>query len=242
MASNFDMNPEKFRNTFQAINHGTVMEAAARNLQKEMMRDAEAASRAAEGASRAVIDMQDLEQARSSDANQSPATFDWLRACLALPLAALTAAVRATGRGARANPPRPHRADEGAPPLLAAVLTRGAAPRHVLLSSRVAAAPRERTRTDGAAPLVAAQPRVAGLRSAPCAHADPLPAKPLQREAEKRAAMSTKGHGSYEEVGEGEFLPAVTGSSHCVVHFYHNEFERCRRARCRAQHATRKPH
>jgi len=65
MASNFDMNPEKFRNTFQAINHGTVMEAAARNLKKEMMRDAEAASKAAEGASRAVIDMQDLEQART---------------------------------------------------------------------------------------------------------------------------------------------------------------------------------
>ena len=65
MASNFDMNPEKFRNTFQAINHGTVMEAAARNLKKEMMRDAEAAAKAAEGASRAVIDMQDLEQART---------------------------------------------------------------------------------------------------------------------------------------------------------------------------------
>ena len=40
--------------------------------------------------------------------------------------------------------------------------------------------------------------------------------------------MSTKGHGSYEDVAEGEFIPAVTGSSHCVVHFYHHEFERCR--------------
>ena len=65
MASNFDMNPEKFRNTFQAINPRTVMAAAARNLKKEMMRDAEAAAKAAEGASRAVIDMQDLEQART---------------------------------------------------------------------------------------------------------------------------------------------------------------------------------
>jgi hypothetical protein len=55
----------------------------------------------------------------------------------------------------------------------------------------------------------------------------------VQREAEKRAAMSTKGHGSYEDVSEAEFLPAVTGSGHCVVHFYHNEFERCRRARVR---------
>lgn len=26
----------------------------------------------------------------------------------------------------------------------------------------------------------------------------------------------------------GEFIPAVTGSSHAVCHFYHNEFERCR--------------
>ena len=43
--------------------------------------------------------------------------------------------------------------------------------------------------------------------------------------------MSTKGHGGYDDVSEGEFLPAVTGSGHCVVHFYHNEFERCRHAR-----------
>ena len=65
MASNVNMDPEKFRNTFSAINHGTVMEAAARNLKKEMMRDADAAAKRAEGASRAVIDMQDLEQART---------------------------------------------------------------------------------------------------------------------------------------------------------------------------------
>ena len=52
--------------------------------------------------------------------------------------------------------------------------------------------------------------------------------------------MSTKGHGSYEEVGEGEFLPAVTGSSHCVVHFYHNEFERCRRVGGRARRSAQR--
>jgi len=50
----------------------------------------------------------------------------------------------------------------------------------------------------------------------------------VQREAEKRAQMAMKGHGEYQEVSETEFLPAVTGSSHCVCHFYHNEFERCR--------------
>jgi hypothetical protein len=74
MASNHEMNPEKFRNTFQAINHGTVMEAAARNLKmKEMMRDADAAAKRAKGASRAVIDMQDLEQARTP---QTPHALD----------------------------------------------------------------------------------------------------------------------------------------------------------------------
>jgi thioredoxin-like negative regulator of GroEL len=29
-------------------------------------------------------------------------------------------------------------------------------------------------------------------------------------------------------VSEADFLPAVTGSSHCVVHFFHRDFERCR--------------
>lgn len=76
-----------------------------------------------------------------------------------------------------------------------------------------------------------------------------MPSLRSQREAEKRSAMATKGHGDYQEVGEGDFLPAVTGSrrvhrmstrvsscpdllarvlSHVVVHFYHCDFERCR--------------
>jgi len=53
------------------------------------------------------------------------------------------------------------------------------------------------------------------------------PARP-QREAEKRAALVTKGHGELQEVSEGDFLPAVTGSSHVVAHFFHADFERCR--------------
>ena len=239
MASNFDMNPEKFRNTFQAINHGTVMEAAARNLQKEMMRDAEAASKAAEGASRAVIDMQDLEQARSSDAHQRPVMFDWPRACPALPLAALTADLRATGRGARANPPRPHRADEGAPPVLATVVTRTR--RGTCCCRRASQLHLANARAPDALHCWLLRSRRRRLaRPATRAHAKPLRSNPLQREAEKRAAMSTKGHGSYEEVGEGEFLPAVTGSSHCVVHFYHNEFERCRRVGGRARRSAQR--
>ncbi len=61
--SNAAMDPSKFRSTMTALNHGSVMEAAARNLQKEMLRDAANSRSAGEGASRAVIDMQDLEQA-----------------------------------------------------------------------------------------------------------------------------------------------------------------------------------
>ena len=40
--------------------------------------------------------------------------------------------------------------------------------------------------------------------------------------------LATKGHGELQEVSEADFLPAVTGSSHCVVHFFHTDFERCR--------------
>ena len=98
----------------------------------------------------------------------------------------------------------------------------------VWLSSRVAAAPRERTRA-AALHCLSLPGRLLRLACvAPRTNAKLLLVTLLQREAEKRAAMSTKGHGSYEEASEGEFLPAVTGSSHCVVHFYHNEFERCR--------------
>uniref|UniRef100_A0A7S3X632 Thioredoxin domain-containing protein n=1 Tax=Strombidinopsis acuminata TaxID=141414 RepID=A0A7S3X632_9SPIT len=37
-----------------------------------------------------------------------------------------------------------------------------------------------------------------------------------------------KGHGQYTEIVEQEFLPLVTKSKYCVVHFYHNDFERCK--------------
>ncbi|EFN53113.1 hypothetical protein CHLNCDRAFT_26239 [Chlorella variabilis] len=57
-------------------------------------------------------------------------------------------------------------------------------------------------------------------------HAERLAA--LQREVEKRAKMQQKGHGSYEEVAEGDFLEAVTKSDRVVCHFFHREFERCR--------------
>ena len=37
-----------------------------------------------------------------------------------------------------------------------------------------------------------------------------------------------KGHGVYTEITEEEFLPAITKTKFCVLHFYHNDFERCK--------------
>ena len=37
-----------------------------------------------------------------------------------------------------------------------------------------------------------------------------------------------KGHGEYTEIVQDEFLNAVLKSKFCIVHFYHNDFERCK--------------
>lgn len=50
----------------------------------------------------------------------------------------------------------------------------------------------------------------------------------LKEEAEKRALMKTKGHGTYEQIEEGKFLEVVTKTEIVVVHFFHKEFERCK--------------
>ena len=50
----------------------------------------------------------------------------------------------------------------------------------------------------------------------------------MKEEQEKRAKKTQKGHGTYVEVQEADFLPNVTGSDNCVVHFFHKDFERCR--------------
>mmetsp|Transcript_14267 Transcript_14267/g.58069 ORF Transcript_14267/g.58069 Transcript_14267/m.58069 type:complete len:252 (-) Transcript_14267:5414-6169(-) len=50
----------------------------------------------------------------------------------------------------------------------------------------------------------------------------------MKEEQEKRREMQRKGHGEYRDIEEGEFLPEVTGSFQVCVHFYHQEFERCR--------------
>jgi len=50
----------------------------------------------------------------------------------------------------------------------------------------------------------------------------------MKEEQEKRKVMESKGHGTYKDVNEEEFLPEVTGAFNVVCHFYHQEFERCR--------------
>lgn len=50
----------------------------------------------------------------------------------------------------------------------------------------------------------------------------------LKREHERAAEFRAMGHGEYREVGEEDFLPAVTKSKYVVCHFYHVAFERCK--------------
>ena len=40
--------------------------------------------------------------------------------------------------------------------------------------------------------------------------------------------MKILGHGEYTDINEQEFLPTVTKTQLCVLHFYHKDFERCK--------------
>lgn len=50
----------------------------------------------------------------------------------------------------------------------------------------------------------------------------------LRRAQEVKAAMSEAAHGRYVEIKEEEFLTTVTKSKRAVVHFYHEDFHRCK--------------
>jgi hypothetical protein len=50
----------------------------------------------------------------------------------------------------------------------------------------------------------------------------------LKAEREKRNQQAQKGHGTYTEISEGEFLEIVTQTDYVVCHFFHREFERCK--------------
>lgn len=45
---------------------------------------------------------------------------------------------------------------------------------------------------------------------------------------EEKQTLLAKGHGEYREIAQDEFLKEVTSSPRVAVHFYHNDFERCK--------------
>ena len=50
----------------------------------------------------------------------------------------------------------------------------------------------------------------------------------LQKSASQQGKYASMGHGTYTEITESEFLDAVTKSPRTIVHFYHDEFVRCK--------------
>jgi hypothetical protein len=51
----------------------------------------------------------------------------------------------------------------------------------------------------------------------------------LKREQSQRAEHVSLGHGSLRTISQDDFLPECTGSSrYVVVHYYHDDFERCK--------------
>ncbi|GBF90242.1 thioredoxin domain-containing protein-like [Raphidocelis subcapitata] len=57
-------------------------------------------------------------------------------------------------------------------------------------------------------------------------HADRIAA--MKKEAERRVELERKGHGTYDEVTEGDFLEITTDTENVVCHFFHKDFERCK--------------
>ncbi len=50
----------------------------------------------------------------------------------------------------------------------------------------------------------------------------------LQKSVSQQGKFAGMGHGTYTEISEPEFLNSVTKSPRVVVHFYHDEFARCK--------------
>ena len=50
----------------------------------------------------------------------------------------------------------------------------------------------------------------------------------LKAKKQEHVENMIKGHGTYTEITEEEFLPTVTKTKFVVVHFYHKDFERCK--------------
>uniref|UniRef100_A0A0G4FZ74 Thioredoxin domain-containing protein n=1 Tax=Chromera velia CCMP2878 TaxID=1169474 RepID=A0A0G4FZ74_9ALVE len=50
----------------------------------------------------------------------------------------------------------------------------------------------------------------------------------LKKARQQKAELLTKGHGSYTEIAEEDFLKEVTGSQRVACHFYSDKFQRCK--------------
>lgn len=50
----------------------------------------------------------------------------------------------------------------------------------------------------------------------------------LKAQYQQKQELLAKGHGDYREIVQDEFLKEVTGSALVLVHFFHNDFERCK--------------
>lgn len=50
----------------------------------------------------------------------------------------------------------------------------------------------------------------------------------LRKAQTKDAENKAKGHGEVRTIAQDEFLPECTGSDYVAVHFFHEEFERCK--------------
>lgn len=52
--------------------------------------------------------------------------------------------------------------------------------------------------------------------------------KQMKKQQKEELENIQKGHGTYSEITEEEFLPSVTKTKYAIVHFYHKDFERCK--------------
>jgi len=50
----------------------------------------------------------------------------------------------------------------------------------------------------------------------------------MRKQAEAQKTFLGKGHGTYREITEEDFIKEVTSSPWVVVHFYHQDFTRCK--------------
>lgn len=50
----------------------------------------------------------------------------------------------------------------------------------------------------------------------------------MKQKQKEEIENQQKGHGTYQEIVEEQFLPTVTKTKYAIVHFYHKDFERCK--------------